>query len=100
MQQKEREMQDLRQWLHASQEALAKLKGESQQGALNQSRHHQETIRELKERLEITNTDLQHNEKMALKDAQKISDLKTQVEAIPVANANAHLQAVRNEGGH
>ncbi|EDW40025.1 GL22920 [Drosophila persimilis] len=93
MQQKEREMLDLRQWLHASQEALAKLKGESQHGT-------QETIRELKERLEITNTDLQHNEKMALKDAQKISDLKTQVEAIPVANANAHLQAVRNEGGH
>ncbi|XP_026844180.1 restin homolog isoform X1 [Drosophila persimilis] len=133
MLQKEREIQDLRQQLHSSQEALAKLKAESEQreGALEESIRHlkeelakiqadqqqlssgtQETIKELKERLEITNTDLQHKEKMAQEDAQKISDLKTLVEAIQVANANISetnaelstvlevLQAEKSETNH
>ncbi|XP_034125395.1 restin homolog isoform X2 [Drosophila guanche] len=140
MLQKEREMQDLRQQLHTSQEALAKLQAQAEQreAALEEAKKllqdelsrvreelsklladqqqlssgTQETIRELKERLEITNTDLQHKEKMALEDAQKISDLKTLVEAIQVANANISetnaelstvlevLQAEKSETNH
>ncbi|EDW27205.1 GL21159 [Drosophila persimilis] len=108
MLQKDREMRDLCHQLHSSQEALAKLKAESEprQGALNESVKNlkkelakiqvdryqlscgtKETIRELKDRLEITNTDLQHKQKMALEDAQKISDLKTLVEVIHMANS-------------
>ncbi|BFF96378.1 restin homolog [Drosophila madeirensis] len=140
MLQKEREIQDLRQQLHTSQEALAKLQAQAEQkeAALEeakkllqdelsrvreelsklradqeqQSSGTQETIRELQERLEITNADLQHKEKMAVEDAQKISDLKTLVEAIQVANANISetnaelstvlevLQAEKSETNH
>ncbi|XP_022230005.2 restin homolog isoform X1 [Drosophila obscura] len=133
MLQKEREMQNLRQQLHTSQEALAKLQAEAEQreAALAESVEHlqqelarvradqqqlssgtQATIGELQERLEITNTELQHKEKMAAEDAQKISDLKTLVEAIQVANANISatnaelstvlevLQAEKSETNH
>ncbi|XP_030079254.1 restin homolog isoform X9 [Drosophila hydei] len=69
-------------------------------------------IKELQERLDITNTELKHKEQLAIEDAQKIADLKTLVEAIQVANANISttnaelstvlevLQAEKSETAH
>ncbi|XP_060665336.1 restin homolog [Drosophila nasuta] len=66
------------------QKDLAKLQLEQQQ----QSRDNEVAMKELQERLEITNTELQHKEQLARENEQKIADLKTLVEAIRVANAN------------
>ncbi|XP_034118176.1 uncharacterized protein LOC117577322 [Drosophila albomicans] len=94
----ERELQEARQQLQTSiatmseaqrreqklQKDLAKLQLEQQQ----QSSDNKVAMKELQERLEITNTELQHKEQLAREDEQKIADLKTLVETIRVANAN------------
>ncbi|XP_030383109.1 restin homolog isoform X3 [Scaptodrosophila lebanonensis] len=72
----------------------------------------QDQLRELRERLEINVSELQHKEQLAREDAQKIADLKTLVEAVQVANANISatnaelstvlevLQAEKSETAH
>ncbi|KAH8403773.1 hypothetical protein KR215_002621, partial [Drosophila sulfurigaster] len=66
------------------QKDLAKFQLEEQ----HQSSDNEVAMKELQERLEITNTELQHKGQLAREDEQKIADLKTLVEAIQVANAN------------
>ncbi|XP_032592386.1 restin homolog isoform X5 [Drosophila grimshawi] len=128
----ERQLEEVRQQLQSSQASMKEnqdqLKGEvilqeqlkQLQKQLNQAQAEKEqqstgnqvTIKELKERLEITNTELQHKEQLLSEDAQKITDLKTLVEAIQVANANISttnaelstvlevLQAEKSETAH
>ncbi|XP_023032484.2 restin homolog isoform X3 [Drosophila willistoni] len=102
------ERQKLETLLQNSQDELAKIQAEQVQLTSGT----QETIKDLQERLDITNQDLQHKEQMAREDAQKITDLKTLVEAIQVSNANISatnaelstileiLQAEKSETAH
>ncbi|XP_068140681.1 restin homolog isoform X2 [Drosophila tropicalis] len=102
------ERQKLETLLQISKEELAKIQAEQVQLTSGT----QETIKDLQERLDITNQDLQHKEQMAREDAQKITDLKTLVEAIQVSNANISatnaelstvleiLQAEKSETAH
>ncbi|KRF85554.1 uncharacterized protein Dvir_GJ16188, isoform D [Drosophila virilis] len=90
------------------QDQLARAQAEQQQ----KSSENEQAIKELLERLDITNAELQHKEQLAREDAQKIADLKTLVEAIQVANANISatnaelstvlevLQAEKSETAH